>query len=938
MASKSKKRRRVLGASCILAALIIAGSSFAWFTSKDEVTNRLTASADYGVSIIENFAPPKQWTPGQTVTKEEAVTNTGSVDAFVKQKITADLEVTTEVPTTDVPGTAGRVYIELKDNEYGSIEAGSYVAWSPVAADIGRKVVYVMDTSAELSPNGHALPVATDFNPTTEGLYIFRRAITTAKTDDDPVTGQSTLNDTAYEYVGYYYKDGKYYKINRIIPSTLELAENGDGALAKAPTVMYSTTATETVKPVAMKYVADAADPRLEVEYQSARRGTAALATANTNAYNAYNKYLNDNIGKTTWDNEGDKANAYDDTKTTGLTNRDAYDSEDTAVVPLPNLSNYSLARLNDLVDIRKEELDTVSPTTTAPEYNDANWETVYNEAVDERKTVNKGVKSAERLDTLKTTLQGKIGTYDGTTTPVTPGLEQDSAYPFYYSASIGDSSSIVAPTVTLTNPHTPYMVGDPSGTNHSLTLDNMRRDEFSDNYVKTGTAGWYVFNTTNNYGAPFNYDTTTDNDLRNKWDAYVLAKKRQVLNQAKIDEVEAALADNNYDTNGANTDIGRTKPELQEYLLVLTAEKNDIAAALKYAKEDYEKYVNDNILEDIATLNKYQDDVNAANKVSANAAGKYGASDSDASTFPTDKSTVFADTNQGDYDTGKEEALKNFLTAVYGFAVKDDATHNDTSEYTGDPDSPASATDLYKDIYTYSPANTKATFEDNIKSEDGVITWKTPEYGWGTIGASATATMPAQGDVDNTPYYLWRKAQMMQEKRQNDVAADLADYNNKKYAFGAVLDTDEDLDPIKIIVHLANIGDGTAADKWQYIEGAAGDADKEFNFFYTSILESGETSKLLIKSVEMDKNVTQDMFRDLQFDLNVSSESAQAIYEDGLALPTSANQSLSGGKTTKATGYAETEAVQWEKKTDPATPSITDKDPQGKATANVTP
>ena len=50
MASKSKRRRKVLGASCILAALIIAGSSFAWFTSKDEVANRLTATADYGVS------------------------------------------------------------------------------------------------------------------------------------------------------------------------------------------------------------------------------------------------------------------------------------------------------------------------------------------------------------------------------------------------------------------------------------------------------------------------------------------------------------------------------------------------------------------------------------------------------------------------------------------------------------------------------------------------------------------------------------------------------------------------------------------------------------------------------------------------------------------------------------------------------------------------
>ena len=61
MASKAKRRRKVLGASCILAALIIAGSSFAWFTSKDEVTNRLSANADYDVSIVESFAPPAKW-------------------------------------------------------------------------------------------------------------------------------------------------------------------------------------------------------------------------------------------------------------------------------------------------------------------------------------------------------------------------------------------------------------------------------------------------------------------------------------------------------------------------------------------------------------------------------------------------------------------------------------------------------------------------------------------------------------------------------------------------------------------------------------------------------------------------------------------------------------------------------------------------------------
>lgn len=95
MASKSKRRRRVLGASCILAALIIAGSSFAWFTSKDEVTNRLTATADYGVSIVEDFTPPKAMTPGENVNKDVSVVNTGSIDAFARVALENQLTITT---------------------------------------------------------------------------------------------------------------------------------------------------------------------------------------------------------------------------------------------------------------------------------------------------------------------------------------------------------------------------------------------------------------------------------------------------------------------------------------------------------------------------------------------------------------------------------------------------------------------------------------------------------------------------------------------------------------------------------------------------------------------------------------------------------------------------------------------------------------------------
>ena len=99
MASKSKSRRRVLRASCLLAALIVAGSSFAWFTSKDEVTNRLSASADYGVSIAENFQPPENWVPGQQINKDVSVVNTGNVDAFARVWLTGEMKV---LNTTDL--------------------------------------------------------------------------------------------------------------------------------------------------------------------------------------------------------------------------------------------------------------------------------------------------------------------------------------------------------------------------------------------------------------------------------------------------------------------------------------------------------------------------------------------------------------------------------------------------------------------------------------------------------------------------------------------------------------------------------------------------------------------------------------------------------------------------------------------------------------------
>lgn len=98
---KSSKEKRVLIASLCIAAAITAGSTFAWFSSKDEVTNRLSASAAYDVSIAEDFQPTEDWIPGQTINKDVSAVNTGNIDAFVRMWLGGQMRILTETSASD---------------------------------------------------------------------------------------------------------------------------------------------------------------------------------------------------------------------------------------------------------------------------------------------------------------------------------------------------------------------------------------------------------------------------------------------------------------------------------------------------------------------------------------------------------------------------------------------------------------------------------------------------------------------------------------------------------------------------------------------------------------------------------------------------------------------------------------------------------------------
>jgi predicted ribosomally synthesized peptide with SipW-like signal peptide len=929
MASKSKKRRRVLGASCILAALIIAGSSFAWFTSKDEVTNRLSASADYNVSIIENFVPPKQWTPGQTVTKEEAVVNTGSIDAFVKQQITGDLKVTVELPTTTAPTAATAVsgkYIELNPSEYGSLEAGSYLAWGPVASEIGTKIIYAMDKEAE---GGHALPQATDFTPSTTGLYIFRRAIST----------DANMTDTKYEYVGYYYiaDTGKYYKLNDIDKSTLALVADGSGNLSAAPTVKYGVENTKVLKKVPMAY--DSTADTLKVSYSTESSADLSTLAANDRAtYNAYRSYLDAQTGKTKWDAtrssaaaQSEHTEAADTANLSGLTDYDEFDPQGVTGTVDPLLTNWSMDRLTKRAEETKAALDLASPTDTNHEYTTENWNTVYNDAVAERKTVNKGVKSATRLATLRETVIGLIGVADGDGN----GLAQAATYPLHYSSTATTADPTTGDyAVTLLNgkkqKSSDIQAGDE--TEHKvLTIDNMDMARFQDPYFladgttgdKTGVFGTDVAWNDTTRKNPY---TATSGALKDAWEAYVQQTKRMVLVQAKIDLLTA------YTT----TDVGRNDTERVNYLNVLKSNKAAIQADLDTAKANWQTQVTA-VSGYLTTMNGYQDDINAANEVTGT---DYGCVSTNPAGYPTSAADSHGKTwqsvvkNDGTKDTGKETTLKNYLIAVYGVAYRDSGV----TEYTGAADGDNSDTDLYADIWTYSPTVTKTKI-DNSLEEDGItgkIQWKA------STQLEDTTNDPAL--IEAKPYYIDKKVNMMKDRRDhqiNDVNGEngaTADGLLKVYQDALATSNGSTAEgvtvgPIDIIVQLANLDDaGTTPDSWQYIADAT--AANEYNFYYTSLLPSGQTSKLLIKSVKLSEAVTQDMFRDIQFDLNVNAESAQAVYEGDIARPTSANETLSGAKTTDD-GYRTGDVVTWEKDTTTKT-APTDEDPNPKADATV--
>lgn len=273
--TKTSKEKRVLIASLVVAAVMVGGSTFAWFTSKDEVTNRLSAKAEYNTSIVEDFTPPQDWLPGQEINKDVSIVNTGNIDALVGIQLSGKYTVinagtgvevgsdakalpsgVTTAANLDAVSALNTAYaLELSSeskaarpatetsnavdgiaNEVTTLQAGGTLilkAGTPVTPLDASSVRSGDDTTAADYSGEN------QFKPDASGVYIFRRNV---KTD---ASGAETYKYSGYLFIkGATAADDKYYAFETETATLTDGSENATTPFIKDINVTYAADGT----------------------------------------------------------------------------------------------------------------------------------------------------------------------------------------------------------------------------------------------------------------------------------------------------------------------------------------------------------------------------------------------------------------------------------------------------------------------------------------------------------------------------------------------------------------------------------------------------------------------------------------------------------------------------------------------------------------------
>jgi alternate signal-mediated exported protein len=197
----------------------VGGLTFAWYTSKDSVTNTFQTAGSLKTVVVENFTPPTNWQPGVTTDKVVQVTNTGTVDAYTRVQLSEDLTFYSRdkaVALTDNTSVSSTGNVTV--NKEAIVD--SINGWTDKKVTDDADFVKLTSDSdyATLLPNGLSLAAAaTDDQKaeglddyTTDGLHLWVKESTGNSQDTDATVTETGTN---LEFLGYYVKSGVAYEI-----------------------------------------------------------------------------------------------------------------------------------------------------------------------------------------------------------------------------------------------------------------------------------------------------------------------------------------------------------------------------------------------------------------------------------------------------------------------------------------------------------------------------------------------------------------------------------------------------------------------------------------------------------------------------------------------------------------------------------------------------
>lgn len=216
--ARRRKKKRILIATLCVAAMIVGGLTFAWYTSQDSVVNTFKATGNFNTVIVENFTPPTNWEPGTTTDKVVQVTNTGTIDAFVRVNLTPVLEYDKKITTTDEDSNT--TYSTTPVGSYSS--TGTYAIVDAAAIDLTAENYNTLTDTDTFSYGEYTkYEGGNEWNGVTipSGVTLYVKESTAEST----VNGEDTVVETGknYDLMGYYTaEDGTTYELNIEIDNT----------------------------------------------------------------------------------------------------------------------------------------------------------------------------------------------------------------------------------------------------------------------------------------------------------------------------------------------------------------------------------------------------------------------------------------------------------------------------------------------------------------------------------------------------------------------------------------------------------------------------------------------------------------------------------------------------------------------------------------------